>query len=437
MTPVDNGQAALKGKRLLILDGSRKAIEIIDHARKLGVETVVTDRNDPKDSPAKLAADEYFNVSTADVDAVVNLIEHEDIAGVLPGFSDRWLPVYATIADQAGLPRYASREQLELFTDKARYRQLLEKHGVPTTAGINVEDALAGRIAPSDFPVLIKPSDGSGSRGIAICNTPAELGAGLRVALDYSWTGDLVVERFTPGEEATVFWTFQDGEYFVSMLANRHMLTFNNGKYRLPVGYTSPSHLIPQYLAEVAPKVRNMLKDAGIKNGVMFMQGLVDQGTFRTYDIGYRLTPTQEYRMMEKLQGYNPLSMMVRFAVTGNMGEPDLAQKANPLHEGFAYNVSTLSLPGTIARIEGLEEVRRLADVLSVATATSEGESLPPEALGQLRQIVVRTIGTASTEQGLAEVITAITDAVSIYDPSGKQLSLPGLSRDAFEWRLL
>src|SRR5690606_15364116 len=97
----------------------------------------------------------------------------------------------------------------------------------------------------------------------------------IDVALDYSWTGQIVIERYIPGSEATAFWLFRDGEYFVTLVADRHMMTFGEDEFRLPVAYTAPSKITSRYLTDVAPKVRSMLRDAGIMHGMMFMQGIV------------------------------------------------------------------------------------------------------------------------------------------------------------------
>lgn len=422
--PTESGR--LHGKRLLILDGSKKAIEVIEQARDLGVQTFVTDYNDPKDSPAKLAADGHFDISIADIDDVVNLIHRERIDGVLPGFSDRWLPRYAEICDRAGLPSYATADQLRLFTDKKQYKQLLERHGVPTVRGFSREEAESDDIPADSYPLLVKPADGSGSRGIARCDTPEQLRDALAVALDYSWTGEVVIERYLPGEEATAYWVFQDGEYFVTMVANRHMFSFGDGEFRLPVAYTSPSHLVPRYLADVAPRVRAALQEAGVRDGMMFLQGLIKNGVFHTYDIGFRVTPTQEYRILERLCGYNPLKMLIEFAVTGSMGQTDLAAKARPDYDGYGFNVSTLVMPGVIARFEGVDAVASDDGILSVATSVSPGDTLPPEALGQLRQVVIRTIGTADSRSELEASIDRITQVLRVYDPEGEEMSMVG-----------
>ena len=419
---MDSRNQPLTEHKLLILDGSKKAIEIVEQARQMGIWTVVTDYNTPEKSPAKLAADEYFDVSTSDIEAVARLVEQERITGILPGFSDRWLPRYAEICERVGLPAYADVDLLRLFTDKVRYKRLLAEYAIPTVQGFGREEAEAGRIPSTLYPLLVKPADGSGSKGISICNDLDELRLGIDTALDYSWTGDLIIERYLPGREATAHWLFNDGEFTLVMLANRHMTVVPGTTSRLPYAYTGPSSLVPRYLDEIAPKMRRLLTDVGVKNGMMFMQGLIVDGVFHTYDIGYRITPTQEYRVLESVAGVNTLKLLIQFAVTGSMGIGKLEHDFVTNITQYCFNVSTLVEPGLLGAFVGLEDVRKMPGVLAVTTALREGDEVPEEARGQLSQVVVRTVGTAPSQAALCSRVNDIASTIDVLDSEGNSL---------------
>ena len=97
----------LKGKRLLILGGSRISCEIIRHARAMGIVCGVTDWYPLGKSVAKQVADEAYYVSTADIDAMVTLIREKQFDGVFTGFTDSVLPYYAEICSRIGFPASA------------------------------------------------------------------------------------------------------------------------------------------------------------------------------------------------------------------------------------------------------------------------------------------------------------------------------------------
>lgn len=418
-----NRNDSVRGQRLLILDGTRLAVDIVIAAKQLGAITVVADYNPIELAPAKAVADEHYEVDLLNVNAVLELINEHAITGVVAGFSDRILPFYAEICEQAGLPCYGTSELFKLFTNKKRYKELCEKFNVPTIDSYTIAQALNGEIPVVAFPLLIKPVDGSGSRGIVICSSPDELENSLISAQSASFSGNVIIERYLSGEEATVFWVFQDGEYYVSMIANRHLAVTPRGVLPVPLGYSAPAKFSADYMQDIAPQVKAMLASVDVRNGMMFMQGILDNGVFRAYDIGFRLTGSLEFHLLEQLSGYNPLKMLIHFAFTGDMGEEELGKKASPFHTKYGFNVSTLMRPGTIYDLQGLDEVRQQDNIIAVRAAYAENETLPNEALGELRQIAVRTLGHANSFSELHNSIAMVAGSLKILDQNGHDLT--------------
>ena len=129
----------LKGKRLLILGGSRISCEIIRHARAMGIVTGVTDWYALEKSPAKQMADEAYFENTSDIDAMAELIRSKKFDGVITGFTDSVLPYYAQMCQKAGLPAYGTKEQFDIFIDKEKYKALMREFDVPTIPEYSVD----------------------------------------------------------------------------------------------------------------------------------------------------------------------------------------------------------------------------------------------------------------------------------------------------------
>ena len=184
-------------KRLLILGGIALSKEIVETAHSAGIDVYVTDYL--PDSPAKRVADKSFMVSTTDVDAVVDLIKREHIDGVLTGYIDLLLPYYVQICRKSGLPCYATEEQIAITTDKNRFKDLCRKYSVPTVPEYSYEEVLAGKAV---FPVLVKPVDNSGARGIFICTNLDEFKENYEKSLAFSPSKHLLIERYMTGKEA-------------------------------------------------------------------------------------------------------------------------------------------------------------------------------------------------------------------------------------------
>lgn len=427
--------STLAGKRLLIMHGTHIAAEIVRAAKRMGVTTVVADYNPVEKAPAKQIADEHYDVSLLEVDAVVELVKSKRIDGVAAGFSDLLLPYYAQVCERAGMPSYGTEEQFRLFTDKRKYRQLFAEYGIPTITGYGIEAFTNDADIDVDYPVIVKPAEGSGSRGIAICHTREKVLEAVARANDTFLGHETVIERFLAGEEVTAFWIFQDGEAQLSALANRHVHTYQKGSTPLPYTYTLPSRHLPQFQTETEGPMRRMFQDLGIQNGMMFIQGKIIGGTFHPYDVGYRLTGTQEYWLIEELSGYNPLEMLIHFALTGSMGEPKLHSKTNAATERYGFNVSVSIKPGTIARYEGLDEIAALPGVKSIIKGHREGRTLTTEDQGQLIQIALRVLGVCQTSTEAVATIENVRNLARIYSTEDEDLTLrtpPPVDTDAF-----
>lgn len=421
----------LTGKRLLILGGTQIQCEVIRMAKKMGVTTVVTDYNKPENSPGKLICDEHYMVSCTDVEAVVELIKEKNIDGVLVGFNDMLLPYYADICEKAGLPCYGTREQFEIYTNKDKYKALCREYNVPTVKEYQIDlNNIDESIASIEYPVLVKPSDSSGSRGITRCDNVEELKEAVSVARKFSKTDVVLVEQYLKGREVTVFWIFQDGNYYLSAIANRHVKHNQEGVIPLPVGYTFPASITGEYQKNIENNAKEMFRSTSIKNGMMFMQCKIEEDTCVVYDIGFRLTGSLEYKIIKKVCGYDPLEMMIHFAITGRMSDNSIEDKATPNFDKlgkYAFNVSILSKPGKIAEITGCEEVLALPQVEDVVLAHKPGEEITENMKGLLTQITIRVLGTTDTLEELSSTMFKIYDMLKIISDNGENLVLPGL----------
>ncbi len=424
----------LKGKRLLILGGSRISCEIIEHAKKMGIITAVTDYYPLEQSPAKQMADEAYYEDTSDVDSMVSFIKEKNFDGVITGFTDSVLPYYAEMCKKANLPAYGTREQFETFIDKKKYKELMRRYDIPTIQEykIDLENFNSTTIGIT-YPVIVKPNESSGARGIKVCYSKDELKEAIDLAYNTSEDNEVIVEKYVDEPEVTVFWLFVDGKYYPMLIGNRHVKKNQDDVIPLPVGYTYPSFVTPLFLSETAPKMKKMFRDMGLKNGMMFMQCKNIDGKCFVYDVGYRLTGTLEYINLKEICGYDPLDMLIIFALTGDMGEPNIEKKVDPYLGGkYGYNVSLLCKPGTISKIVGLEEIKKIPGVIEAVVAHPEGDIITQSMKGLLTQIVIRVLGKADDVETMKNEMMKIQHLLHVISEKGDEMSLPGMDEMDF-----
>lgn len=408
-------------KKLLVLGGNRISMEIVNAAKKKGIYTIVTDWNAKEDSPAKQIADECYQISITDMEQLTKLVLDREIDGIITGFADSYLPFYACLCEKTGRPCYGTEEVFRWFENKENYLSCCGEFGIPTVEKYSFEE-----VENMKFPVILKPVDNSGARGIEICREPGELRHCYEEAIKYSSCQKVLIEHYVEKrEEATVFFLFIDGEVYLTGIGDRHIGKPQDGVIGLPVGYSFPSKYVDLIESQVKEKLCCMFKSIGLKNGMLFIQGLIENGVWYPYDMGYRLTGSLEYKLMEKVAGFNPLDMLIDFAVTGHMESSySLKPKYDAHWTNRAYNLSVLAKPGRIHKIEGVESIGKMPGVIEAVLAHNEGDTIEDKAVGTLSQIILRVLYVADTEENANQLVENIRAIFKVYDCDEKDMLL-------------
>lgn len=170
-------------------------IPAIMRARELGYYVITCDYL-PK-NPGHQFADEYHNVSTTDKDGVLGLARELAIDGIVAYASDPAAPTAAYVAEKMGLPG-SPYESVRLLTEKDLFREFLQSHGFnsPVARGYTTyADAMAD-VDRFKFPVMVKPVDASGSKGVVKVYSKDGLKLAIEEALSYSRAKRFVMEEF-------------------------------------------------------------------------------------------------------------------------------------------------------------------------------------------------------------------------------------------------
>ncbi|MBP3397650.1 MAG: ATP-grasp domain-containing protein [Alphaproteobacteria bacterium] len=405
-----------RGKKLLVLGATKIIGEIVDAAHRYGAHVIVADYN--PDAPAKKIADESVLLNVMDVDAVVNYVREHNVDGIITGFTDILMLPYVKICERTGHHCCLNAQMVAQTTDKAMFKKLCHDFDINTVQEFDDVDKMT-------YPVLVKPVDNSGSRGIYICNNRAEYDVAVANALRFSNSRHILTERYITLPEATVFYVFDNGMAHMTAMADRHVTQIRDDILRLPSGYTFPSVGTENFMAHSDKKFQSMFAHMGIKNGMIFIQGFLDENNeFIPYECGLRLTGSLEYKLIERVCGYNPLSMLINYAFCGSMTARDEISHINPLHATHAYNISVLIRPGKISEISGVDEIRNTRNVLDVFLSYDIGDELGEESWGRLSQVAVRIFFVSENAQEYQSTINIIKNNLKILDENGNDMIL-------------
>lgn len=183
-------------KKLMLLGGLRYLLPVIEEAHKLGAYVITADYL--PNNIAHKYSDEYCNVSIIDKEAVLKAAQERKIDGILSFAVDPGVVSAAYVAEKMGLPFQCSYEAACILQDKSRFRQFLSENGFncPKAKGYSkIEDAL-NDVNFFNWPVIVKPVDSAGSKGVTKVESRSDLEKAIRTALDASISKKFIVEEF-------------------------------------------------------------------------------------------------------------------------------------------------------------------------------------------------------------------------------------------------
>lgn len=341
-------------KKLLVLGGDHFTIPVVEAAHKQGYYVITCDYL--PDNVAHKVSDEYVNFSTTDKEGILEWAKNNHIDGIVT-FTDSGVITTAYVQHHLGLPQIGPLESVEILQNKARFRQFLTEHGfnVPKAKGFSrKEDALASK----DFftlPVIVKPVDAAGSKGVTKVSDWSELDAAVDWAINYSFSGDFIIESFVEKQgcssDSDCFSV--DGKFkFVSFSAQR----FDEqaaGEYT-PAAYSWPSTLGKDAEEELSRELQRLITLLGMKTTVYNVETRVGtDGKPYIMEISPRGGGNRLSEMMRLASGVDMITAAVRAAV----GDPVDYVEQKPLDGCWAEIIVHANKTGILDSIEIASEM--------------------------------------------------------------------------------
>ena len=421
----------LKGKTLLVMDRTSLAACAVIRAKEMGIRTVVANFYKTEDSPSKQVADIAIDIDISDIDAMVNLIREYNVEGIFVGWTDSHLPFYAEICEKAGLPCCGTVEQFDIVSnDKRRFKEACLEYGVPTPDVYNIDiDFKREDLDKIKYPVMVKPADGSGGRGIMKCNNEEELISHYKELYESSASKKIVCERYMQSEnEIFIHYTVQDGYPSLSSSFLKYKVTVEKSKAASCLFHMFSPKFLEDYKRDIEPRVIGMIQGLGIKYGNIMFQGFEEGGKLYFHESGLRMGGEQFYVFSEKLNGISSLELMIEFALTGKMTLYDVKTQDNFKFSKYCCNYYVPLKPGKICKIEGVDEVNAMPQVLQNRQFKEIGDVI--SSTSSLDRVIFRLHVMDDTKDAFAKTLCRISETLKILDEDGNDMQLQRLDYD-------
>lgn len=412
-----------EGKKLLIIGGVRLACDIVRRAQEMGAYVIVADYDE--NSPAKKIADKAVLINALDVNALVNFCKEEGIDGVTTGFVDILQPPCYEVCKRLGLPYYVTPKMLTMSTNKVEFKNTCNEYGVPVPqtylVGNSIDDQVLYTI---NYPVFVKPLDGSGSRGAGVCYNQEELLSQFAEAVGYSVSKNAIIEDYITGRDFLLDYIAVDGEFRLLSMFDRYVTPDRSSAVNYANVSMAPSKSIDLYLDNINGKVINMFKKLGFRDGLLFMQGYSDGKKITFFEMGCRLGGSF-YNHERACLGMDAIEMTVRYALTGKMVDDIHSVKYDiARYDKFALDCNYL-LKGyneTVADIKGIEDVKQMPSCISTIQYQEIGYHYDKD------RTVDRPIFTASivsnTAEDVKKDVSYINNIFDVLNTDGKSILL-------------
>lgn len=396
-------------KKILLLGGSAQQIVAIEKAKDLGYETVLCDYL--PDNPGQYVADKYYNASTTDVEAVYEIAKSEGVSGILAYASDPAALPAAIVAERLGLPTNPSASVAVLGV-KHEWRKFLQANGFacPKACAFHANQEIAlikSSLGNFGFPIIVKPTDSSGSKGVSMLNNLDDLDKAIRWADCYSRNKILIAEEFIHRDFPYVI----GGDIFVwdgkiVLYGELACLRDDNGKGLIPIGKKKPSSLTTSQKEKVYAELQRLITMLGVRFGEMNIEILLDKNNdVHFLEVGPRAGGNMIPLLLSDAYGVD----LVKANVLAAMGE-DPALDIHEQEGCFMTYVLHSHVDGIFHGVEFSEEV--LPYVYRKVLYKKEGDEVEAfDGAGKALGIVFFHI---DTEKRMNEFVEKIDDLVRV-----------------------
>jgi len=412
-------------KTIMIIGGGLLQVPVIQTAQKMGLQVIVTDYN--PNAIGMKHADIPIVMSTRDIDGSVRVARSQNeltpISAVLTAGTDASMTV-AAVASALDLPGIKF-EDAEAATNKIKMRMRLTEKQVPCPKFLPVWSLSDAKKACGilKFPVVIKPADNMGARGVSRIDSRSQIAEAFKFAKSASPSGELIIEEYMEGPELSLDAVIHDGEITITGVADR---IIEYPPFFVETGHTMPSHL-PKEMQEAACDIfRKGIRALGINPGCA--KGdikITDKGAM-VGEIAARLSggfmSAYTYPFSS---GVNLLQAAIEVALGQEPGNLE------PLYHKVSIERAIIAEPGIVRKITGMEEALKVPGVKEIFMNVKPGDRIIPprsnvEKAGHI-------IAVADTLEEAEESVRRCKELLKVEVHSGSEISAEAINLSARE----
>lgn len=335
--------------KALVLAGGFPQIALIKELKKRNIYTILADYFE--NPVAKTYADQFFRVSTLDVEAVTELAKKENVDFLVTACTDQALLTVARVSETLGLPCYIDYETALNVTNKQYMKKVFVSNNIPTAKHVIMAELDVTKLEGMSYPLIVKPVDCNSSKGVKKVENLEELTLAFDDAIKFSRTDTALIEEFIDGEELSADIYVEDGVAHVLSVSSLDKIS-NNDKFVIFRG---------RYCSDTVDSVHDLVRgiaqqiaDAfGLKNSPMLIQMITDGNRAFVLEFSARTGGGVKFMLIKKASGFDVISAVVDLT----LGNKPHVNKQKPENK-YIVNEFIYCNPGKFDRLQGFDELK-------------------------------------------------------------------------------
>lgn len=311
----------------MLLGGIRYLLPVIKAAHEQGYYVITADYL-PNNIAHKFS-DEYVNVSIIDKGAVLKAAQENRIDGIMSFGVDPGVVSASYVQEKMGLPSFGPYESVCILQNKDRFRAFLTEHSfnVPKAKGYSIIDEALADCDSFDYPVIVKPTDLAGSKGVTKVDDVSQLKNAVDRAFEKSLSGHIIIEDFIEKQGCssdTDSFSVDGTLKFVSF--NAQHFDLNAANPYAPAAYTWPSTYTKEQEDYLTSEIQRLISLLGMKTNIYNIETRIGtNGKPYIMELTPRGGGNRLCEMLHYSTGVDMITAMTRYIVGDSV--PEIEQK--------------------------------------------------------------------------------------------------------------
>lgn len=402
--------------KLLVLGGSNVQLNAVKKAKEKGHTVIISDYYE--EAPAKLLSDYGELASTFDIEANIEVAKRYGIDGVLTMGTDQPVLTAARVAKECRLPSLISVETAKAATNKKVMKRILKDNWIPTVNYCIVEQGFCEKdIAGISFPVVVKPLDSQGQRGVYKLDSIDAIRSVFSDVLSFSREKEILVEEYYPSDEITVSGWVLDGKPYLLTVTDR--ICYNNYPHiGICIAHNFPSRHMREYHNEIVQISERIVQAFDISEGPIYFQMLIGGQGIMVNEIACRIGGAYEDEFIPKVTGVDILDMLIESSLGIRYDTAALESYKLEKNNNLLTVQMIFASPCVIKSMNDMDRLRQLPGVVQARYNFKPGYSI-----GSIENATARAgyvIVTGENDNILKDNIRRVYDHLEICDEAGK-----------------